>query len=391
MRIPRKAQTVIRKTITACIALFGFSFPFIAYASGVPQLKADAPDLKIETKNITSALVVDIASGKTLYALNPGKVWSAASLTKLMTSTVFTSVPRNWNAKGNIVKSDEVGGGRLQVPVGSKMTLRDLLNSALVGSANNAANALARLSGMSRASFVSRMNTTASQLGMTKTTFVDSSGMGPKNVTTAADLVLLLRRASEQPEIRKAMTTPTYHFAISSPKAMDKTIKNTNELLFTEPNLAFSAGKTGFLYESMYNFVTQVRPDASSNKKEVAVIVFGGQTRAISQDTALALAQWSWDAYSWSTSTPAFTKNYVLGDRGPGVKTLQKYLNANGYAIAKSGPGSKGKETELYGALTQAALKKFQDAHAKEILTPLGRTKGSGALDDATRAYLNAG
>jgi D-alanyl-D-alanine endopeptidase (penicillin-binding protein 7) len=390
MNVSRRTNVGPRNAIAVGVAFLSFVLPSVVLAGGVPQLKADAPTLKIQTDQIASALVVDIASGKTLYALNPGKVWSAASLTKLMTSTVFASTPRNWNAKGNILKSDEVGGGRLQVPAGSRMTLRDLLNSALVGSANNAANALARLSGMSRATFVLRMNSTASRLGMTKTTFVDASGMGPKNVTTAADLALLLRRASEQPEIRKAMITPRYRFAISSPKAMDKTIKNTNELLFTQPSLAFSAGKTGFLYESMYNFVTQVRPDASSKKREVAVIVFGGQTRAISQDTALALARWAWDAYTWTSSTPAFTKNLALGDRGTGVKALQKYLNTHGYAIAKSGAGSKGKETELFGALTQAALKKYQDAHSKEILVPLGRTKGSGALDDATRAYLNA-
>jgi serine-type D-Ala-D-Ala endopeptidase (penicillin-binding protein 7) len=370
--------------------ILSFVLPGAVQAGGIPKLKADAPEPKIDTTQIVSALVVDIASGKTLYTLNPGKVWSAASLTKLMTSTVFASTPRNWSAKGNIVKSDEVGGGRLQVPVGSKMTLRDLLYSALVGSANNAANAMARLSGASRPAFVAKMNATALNIGMTKTTFVDSSGMGPKNVTTAADLAILLRRASDQPEIRKAMTTPTYRFAISSPKAMNKTIKNTNELLFTEPNLAFSAGKTGFLYESMYNFVTQVRPDASSSKREIAVIVLGGQTRDISQDTALVLAEWAWDAYAWTSSTPAFTKNYASGDRGAGVKALQRYLNTHGFAIAQSGPGSKGKETELFGSLTRAALKKFQEGHAKEILTPLGRTKGSGALDDATRAYLNA-
>ena len=42
------------------------------------------------------------------------------------------------------------------------------------------------------------------------------------------------------------------------------------------------------------------------------------------------------------------------------VKTLQKFLNNNGYTIAKTGAGSKGNETTRMGPGTVAALKKFQ-------------------------------
>ena len=42
------------------------------------------------------------------------------------------------------------------------------------------------------------------------------------------------------------------------------------------------------------------------------------------------------------------------------VRTLQRFLNSNGYIIARSGPGSKGKESIYMGQSTVNALKKFQ-------------------------------
>jgi hypothetical protein len=57
------------------------------------------------------------------------------------------------------------------------------------------------------------------------------------------------------------------------------------------------------------------------------------------------------------------THNLETGNTGPEVKFLQQYLNANGYTIAQTGPGSPGKETETFGGLTRQALIKFQKAN----------------------------
>jgi peptidoglycan hydrolase-like protein with peptidoglycan-binding domain len=48
---------------------------------------------------------------------------------------------------------------------------------------------------------------------------------------------------------------------------------------------------------------------------------------------------------------------------GVDVKALQVYLNTHGYIIAKSGPGSPGHETNLFGNATKAAVIKFQKAN----------------------------
>jgi len=61
-----------------------------------------------------------------------------------------------------------------------------------------------------------------------------------------------------------------------------------------------------------------------------------------------------------ASSSFIFNHNLSLGSINNDVKQLQIYLNNNGYILAKTGPGSKGKETTKFAALTKAALIKFQ-------------------------------
>ncbi len=86
----------------------------------------------------------------------------------------------------------------------------------------------------------------------------------------------------------------------------------------------------------------------------------------------------------------AFSRTLKLGSTGADVKALQKFLNGQGFLIAKSGVGSPGNETTLYGAKTSVALVKFQEAHAKEILTPSGLKHGTGIFGAGTKAFVNA-
>lgn len=78
---------------------------------------------------------------------------------------------------------------------------------------------------------------------------------------------------------------------------------------------------------------------------------------------------------------PAFARDLQVGSQGSDVMALQRYLNAHGYAVASSGPGSPGSETDLFGLLTMSALKAFQAAHG---------IASTGNLGPATRAYLES-
>ncbi len=81
------------------------------------------------------------------------------------------------------------------------------------------------------------------------------------------------------------------------------------------------------------------------------------------------------------SNTEIFTHDLGFGMTDPDVKRLQEYLNSHNAQIAKSGPGSPGKETTRFGSLTRSALKKFQKAH--------GITPTTGYFGPKTRKWVN--
>jgi Putative peptidoglycan binding domain len=94
-------------------------------------------------------------------------------------------------------------------------------------------------------------------------------------------------------------------------------------------------------------------------------------------------------ASSSTSSSPTFTRDLHLGSVGEDVRALQQYLNTHGFVVAPTGAGSAGSETTYFGLATQAALIKFQEAHASDILTPSGLTKGTGYFGLRTRSFAN--
>jgi len=73
---------------------------------------------------------------------------------------------------------------------------------------------------------------------------------------------------------------------------------------------------------------------------------------------------------SAGASCSQFTRDLTLGSTGADVQALQNLLNSNGFQVAASGAGSPGNESEYFGALTQAALAKWQAA--KGVNPPAG-------------------
>lgn len=83
-----------------------------------------------------------------------------------------------------------------------------------------------------------------------------------------------------------------------------------------------------------------------------------------------------------SVSSPiVLTRNLPYLVTNNQVKLLQKFLNDHGFLIAKSGPGSKGHETNFFGVLTKKAVIKFQLANKIKPAV--------GYVGPITRAVIN--
>lgn len=330
-----------------------------------------------------AAIVMQASTGKILYSFKPEIPRVAASLTKLATGLAIIGQKPNWNRVVRLASQDEVGGGRLRVATGASLTMRDLFYSALTGSANNASSALGRLSGLGMKNFVAKMNSSAKSVGAKRTVLNDPSGMDPRNMTTALDMALIARAAFKDPLIRSASTVSTYDFRIQSTGEL-KSIKNTNKLFLEDQSLWLIGGKTGYLEESMYNLVAQIRPydgKISDPKREVVVVVLGAPTKDSSFASVKRLAQWAWEQpeiFRRPVIEP-ISRDLDYGVRGPAVVVLQTWL-AQDPALYPEGIISG-----FFGPATRAAVRRFQ---LREGVVSSPKDRGYGRVGPATRAKL---
>jgi serine-type D-Ala-D-Ala endopeptidase (penicillin-binding protein 7) len=155
------------------------------------------------------ALVMDEGDGAVLLDKNIHIQRPIASLTKLMTAmvTLDSNLPRDETIAITKSDRDRLRGSKSRLSFGTKLTRRDLLKISLAASENRAASALARTFPGGKDAFVSAMNEKARKLGMEQTAFRDAAGLHSNNVSTAADLSILVAAAYRYPLIREFSTT----------------------------------------------------------------------------------------------------------------------------------------------------------------------------------------
>lgn len=294
----------MRSRLFALSLIAGTLLPsFALAASAGPTKVSGALPYERGDDEFTSAIVMDAATRAVLYEYRADVKHPAASLTKLMGALVFLDQRPKWDAIVSLKSSDEVGGGRLRVASGATLSVMDLFFSSIAASANNAAVAMARVSGLGVSGFVRAMNQKANALGLAHTTFTGPSGIEPTNITTARDMAKLALAAFNADAIRRCATTAKYRFKIRNTGEI-KEIRSTDDLLTlsAHDDVYVTGGKTGFLYESRYNFVVKLRPSEDKESgRTLLVAVLGVPARAASFASAKALARWAWKAYRWDS------------------------------------------------------------------------------------------
>ena len=196
----------------------------------------------------SAVLIIDPVSRATLFAKNANAVMPIASLTKLMTALVVVEARQDM---GQLLTVSDADVDRLKysssrLKVGTKLRRSAMLHIALMSSENRAASALGRSFPGGVRPFVAAMNARAKALGMTRTRFVEPTGLSRANVSTTEDLVKLVLAAHKHPLIRRYSTDPGYSIAQGG---LTTSYRNSNRLI---ANARWDIGlqKTGYIAEA---------------------------------------------------------------------------------------------------------------------------------------------
>jgi D-alanyl-D-alanine endopeptidase (penicillin-binding protein 7) len=240
----------------------------------VPRYKVDASGDLVPDLRAAAAIVYNPETNEILWEQNSQSQRSIASITKVMTATVFLENSPDLDEPVTIVRRDVFQASTTHLQANDKVTTGDLLHLLLIASDNAAARALARVSPYGSEGFIDRMNSKAAELGLQSTHYADPSGLLSDNVSSAYDMARLIAHASGDERIASVMQTPTY--TVHSVRR-DITFRSTNHLLGRE-NFNVMAAKTGFISKSGYCLATLLRMPESD--QQVAVVVLGARSNA---------------------------------------------------------------------------------------------------------------
>ena len=238
------------------ILLFLFlSLPFSHLTLAKESFQSKSPSLYVKNSKSLKvrslkAIVVNQKTGEVIYQKKADAKASIASLTKLMTAMVVLDSGMDLNKKITLTKADidRVKRTTSRLPIGAKLSRYELLKAALISSDNRAAFALSRSYPSGRKGFINAMNVKAIQLGMQKSQFRDPTGLDKRNISTAKDLLKLVRAAYQYSVIRELTTTPSESIKIGN-KRNSIGFNNTNPLV-RKGVWDIGLSKTGFIREA---------------------------------------------------------------------------------------------------------------------------------------------
>ncbi len=225
-----------------------------------------------EANSKYAGIVIDVKTGKTLYADNADSKRYPASLTKIMTLyLVFEELEAGRLSLNTKMKVSKRAAGqapsKLGLKVGSRIRVKDAIRALVTKSANDVAVVIAEHIGGTEVKFAKRMTKKARKLGMKRTQFRNANGLPNKGqLTSARDMAKL--------GISIQRRFPSYYkyFSTRSFTYKGRKYRNHNRLLGKVQGV--DGIKTGYTRASGFNLVTSVK---HSNRHIVAVVM-GGRT-----------------------------------------------------------------------------------------------------------------
>lgn len=232
-----------------------------------------------------AGVLVDYASGEVLLEHNADDQLPIASMVKLMTlllsfeeidsgnMTYDTMITTTENASG-------MGGSQVFIDPYVSYSARQLIQSVIMASANDASVALAEHISGSEESFVKKMNARASELGMTNTLYANCTGLPePNQYSSAKDCAIVLKELMKHEGYFKYSTV--WMDELTHPSGRKTELVNTNKLIRYYKGC--DAGKTGSTSEAGYCLTASCRRE---DMRLIAVIIGAKDGTARFNETA---------------------------------------------------------------------------------------------------------
>lgn len=259
-KVLRTLSALWLKRLALALVTFGF------------VVSGNLSDNRAFANNKYSGVVIDAKTGKTLYSYKADELRYPASLTKMMTMyMMFEALADRKMTKKTRIRMSKFAASKqpskLYIKPGHSISAENAIYALATKSANDVAAAVAEHLGGSEANFGRLMTRKARQLGMSKTTFRNASGLTSQGqLTTARDMAKLGIALREHfPQYYKYFQTRNFQYA-------GKNYRNHNRLL---GNVRGVDGiKTGYTRASGYNLVSSVQ----SGRRSIVAVVLGGRS-----------------------------------------------------------------------------------------------------------------
>lgn len=265
--------------------------------TSIPQKKSQRVTPALLENPNTAVLAMDLDSGKVLLHKHADRPQPVASLSKLMTVFVILD---NHEMDEVVTVSEEatlVNSSTIDIYQYEQLTVRTLLEATLIGSANDAAVALAVFHSGSEAEFIRVMNQYARKLDLDSAQFFNSTGLDvetdteTKGNTMTAREVLKLARLLLQNDFIRETVVKNHFYGTSVDEKFFHEKPTTNQLLGTFLNL--KGFKTGFTYLAGECFVAL---GETGKGQEVMTVILGSSDRFGETKTLLS---WIYDSFEW--------------------------------------------------------------------------------------------